>query len=51
MSNARQQAEKDIREYLRERKGHFIPFVTSLNPVMREIIKQYVKQQKNLNSN
>lgn len=44
--NARQQAEKDIRKELRSHSKSFIAFRTELNPVMRELVKNYIKEQK-----
>ena len=47
--NARQQAEKDIRKELKSYGKSFIAFHTELNPVMRELVKEHIKEQKQKN--
>ncbi len=47
-NKARQQAEKDIREELRSCSKAFIAFRVELNPIMRKLVKEYTKAQRNV---
>ena len=43
---ARQQAERDIRESLKQNHKSFIAFRKELNPVMKEIVSEYTEAQE-----
>ena len=45
-SNARQQAESDIRKELARQKKVFIQFRQELNKPMRQIVHQYLAEQR-----
>lgn len=47
-SNARQQAEADIRKELVRQKKTFIQFRQELNKPMRQLVRQYLAQQNNM---
>lgn len=42
---ARQQAEKDIRKDLSRQGKCFLAFRSELNPVMRHLVRQYLREQ------
>ena len=44
--NAKQQALKDIKADLRSEGRSFIAYVKELNKPIRELVKQYLKQQR-----
>ena len=46
--NARQQAEADIRKELARQKRTFIQFRQELNRPMRQIVRQYLAEQRML---
>ena len=50
-SNARQQAESDIRKELARQKKTFIQFRQELNKPMRQLVRQYLVQQKAVYTN
>lgn len=43
---AKQQALKDIKESLKKEERTFIAFRSELNPTMRRIVSEYLKEQK-----
>ena len=49
--SAKQQAIQDIRTELHECNKAFIAFRTELNPVMRRIVKSYLKKQNEMKWN